>query len=183
MTQSQLKRPEIYNHIKRLIQNGEKKLDIRLIIKKRYKLSPKQSYWYIREYEKQQRAIGNKNPFLEVTDEEIISYYLKSSGAHATARALMVTMYRVETLIEKEIQKGNEDLLKKRNSLNKATVTSREARPSAMTFLKQFKGHEMTRNQLLDIACKDESCNRFTIQEIKKMAEQAGIIIKKPNKK
>lgn len=175
---------EIFNHITRLIEKKEPKMNIRLIIKSRYKIGVKQSYRYISDYEKEKRAIGNKNPFLEVTDQEILEKYLKVNGAQATAKSLMVTKNRVTALVEKEIKSGNQEIKKKRESLNKSTVTHSQAKSMAMKFLRGYKGQELTRNKLLDIACKNEACNRFSVQEVRKMAMDSGIIIlpKKPEK-
>lgn len=169
---------EIFNHIGRLAKNQEQKTNIRRIIKTHYKLTHRVSYNLVAEYEKIQRAKGNKKPFKEVTDEEIIQHYLKSSGAKATSKALMVTVHRVGRVVDKAIESGNADLLDKRNSLNKSTVTAKEARPEAMRFLKKHKGKEFSRNEFLDLACKNDACNRFSIEEIKKMALQAGIKLK-----
>lgn len=169
---------EIFNHITRLIEKKEPKMNIRLIIKARYKIGVKQSYQYISNYEKEKRAIGNKNPFLEVTDQEIIERYMKANGVQATAKALMVTKYRVASVVEKEIKAGNEELKKKRESITKSISNHSQAKSMAMKFLRAYKGQEFTRNKLLDIACKNEACNYFSVQDVKKMAVDAGIIIK-----
>lgn len=169
---------EIFRHIGRLAKNQEQKSNIRRIIKNHYGITHRVSYNLVAEYERIQRAKGNKKPFKEVTSEEIIQHYMKSSGARATAKALMVTVHRVTKVVDTAIENGNVELLYKRNSLNNSTVTAKEAKPEAMRFLKKHKGKEFTRNELLDIACKNDACNRFSIEEIKRMALQAGIKLK-----
>ena len=173
-----LKRPEIYNHIRILIADKKNKTSIRNVIRLKYKLSSKTAAWYIREYERHENAKGVRNPFLETTDEEILRHYMKSTGAASTARVMMVTKYRVETLVEREIRAGNTELLRKRDNDNKSRIKPSEAKTMAKKFLRQFRGREMTRNELLDIACQNEACNRFSISEVKKLAEESGIKIK-----